>query len=88
MYGHHVHEAVIASGAKYSGATVHFVTPETDVGPIIAQGIVPVADDDTPDSLAAKVLKIEHQIYPQAINLVLEEKLEIEGHRTRIRIFK
>lgn len=85
MYGHHVHEAVIASGAKYSGATVHFVTPETDAGPIIAQGIVPVADDDTPDSLAAKVLKIEHQIYPQAINLVLEEKLEIEGYRTRIR---
>lgn len=83
MYGHHVHEAVIASGAKYSGATVHLVTSETDVGPIIAQGIVEVADADTPESLAAKVLQIEHRIYPQAVKLVLEGRITIDGLRTR-----
>lgn len=85
MYGHHVHEAVIASGVKYSGATVHFVTPETDIGPIITQGIVAICDNDTPDSLAAKVLKIEHQIYPQAIKLVSEENLEIDSLRVRLK---
>lgn len=83
MYGHHVHEAVIASGAKYSGATVHLVTPETDVGPIVHQGIVAVADTDTPESLAEKVLKIEHQIFPEAIKLILENKIVIEGMRVK-----
>ncbi len=83
MYGHHVHEAVIASGTKYSGATVHLVTPETDVGPIIIQGIVSISDADTPESLAEKVLKIEHQIYPEAIKLVLEERIVIDGMRAR-----
>lgn len=83
MYGHHVHEAVIASGAKYSGATVHLVTPETDVGPIILQGIVEISDNDTPLSLAEKVLSIEHRIYPEAIKLVLEERIVIEGMRVR-----
>lgn len=86
MYGHHVHEAVIASGAKYSGATVHIVTPETDVGPIVLQGIVEVSDNDTPESLAEKVLKIEHRIYPEAIRLVLDEKIVIEGMRVRLKI--
>lgn len=81
MYGHYVHEAVIASGTKYTGATVHIVTPETDVGPIITQGIVGVADDDTPESIAAKVLKIEHQIYPEAIRLLLEDQVVIDGLR-------
>jgi len=85
MYGHYVHEAVIASGVKYSGATVHLVTDETDVGPIIAQGIVAVEDNDTPDSLAAKVLGIEHQIYPQAIQLLLEGRIKIDGLRVRIK---
>ncbi len=83
MYGHHVHEAVIASGVKYSGATVHMVTPEADVGPILLQGIVEVSDSDTPDSLGEKVLKIEHRIYPEAIKLVLEEGIDIEGMRVR-----
>ena len=85
MYGHHVHEAVIASGAKYSGATVHLVTPDTDVGPIILQGVVAVADTDTPESLAAKVLQIEHRILPQAIQLVLEQRIIIEGMRVKLR---
>jgi len=83
MYGHHVHEAVIASGAKYSGATVHLVTPETDVGPIVCQGIVEVADEDTPETLAAKVLQVEHRIYPQAVRLILEGGYRIDGLRVR-----
>jgi phosphoribosylglycinamide formyltransferase-1 len=85
MYGHHVHEAVIASGAKFSGATVHLVTSETDIGPIVTQGMVTVTDEDTADSLAAKVLQIEHQIYPEAIKLVLEDKLIFDGCRTRLK---
>jgi phosphoribosylglycinamide formyltransferase-1 len=83
MYGHHVHEAVIASGAKFSGATVHIVTPETDVGPIVKQGIVTVADDDTPESLAAKVLQIEHQIYPEAVKMIIEDRIQIDNLRVR-----
>ncbi|HEX3043795.1 MAG TPA: phosphoribosylglycinamide formyltransferase [Bacillota bacterium] len=83
MYGHHVHEAVIASGAKYSGATVHLVTAETDVGPIVAQGIIAVSDQDTPETLAAKVLQIEHQIYPQAIRMLALDKLIVEGLRVK-----
>ena len=86
MYGRYVHEAVIASGAKYSGATVHMVTPETDVGPILLQAIVEISDTDTPKSLAEKVLKIEHRIYPEAIKLVLEEGISIEGMRVRRKI--
>ncbi len=85
MYGHHVHEAVITSGAKFSGATVHLVTPETDVGPIVRQGIVEVSDDDTPDTLAAKVLTIEHQIYPEAIKLLIEERIVVDGNRVRLK---
>ena len=83
MYGHHVHEAVIASGTKYSGATVHLVTPETDVGPIVLQGIVEVTDQDTPEKLAEKVLKVEHRIFPEAIKLVLENQIIIEGMRVK-----
>lgn len=83
MYGHRVHEAVIASGAKFSGATVHLVTPETDVGPIVLQDIVKVSDTDTPESLAAKVLEIEHRIYPQAVRLFVEDQIIIDGLRVK-----
>lgn len=85
MYGHHVHEAVIASGTKYTGATVHLVTDRTDIGPIVKQGVVEVADTETPASLAAKVLMVEHQIYPEAIRLVLEEKILIDGLRVKLK---
>jgi phosphoribosylglycinamide formyltransferase-1 len=88
MYGHHVHEAVIASGAKYSGATVHLVTPETDIGPIVCQGLVEVDDHDTPASLAQKVLQIEHRIYPQAVKLILDDSIVIEGMRVKRRTDK
>ena len=67
FYGRRVHEAVIASGAKVSGVTVHFVDEEYDRGPILAQLVVPVRTDDTPDSLAERVLAQEHRLYPKVI---------------------
>ncbi len=67
MYGHHVHDAVIASGARISGATVHFVDEQFDRGAIIAQWPVPVHPDDTSDALAARVLAVEHRIYPWCV---------------------
>jgi len=84
MFGIHVHEAVIESGAKFSGATVHFVDAEYDHGPIILQRVVPVEDDDTPETLAARVLREEHQLYPQAIRLFAEKRLKVTGRRVRI----
>jgi phosphoribosylglycinamide formyltransferase-1 len=76
-----VHEAVIASGAKVSGASVHLVDEDYDRGPIIMQKTVNVAPDDTPDSLAAKVLKIEHEIYPLTLKAFAEGKVKIEGKK-------
>jgi phosphoribosylglycinamide formyltransferase 1 len=67
MYGHHVHEAVLASGAKVSGATVHWVDEEFDRGKIIAQEKVPIEPGDTPDSLAARVLEAEHRLLPRVV---------------------
>lgn len=67
MYGRRVHEAVLASGARISGATVHLVDEEYDRGPIIAQWPVPVLSGDTPDSLAARVLAIEHRLLPEVV---------------------
>jgi phosphoribosylglycinamide formyltransferase 1 len=73
MYGHHVHEAVIRSGENCSGATVHFVDEEYDHGSIIKQETVQVLAGDTPEALAARILKIEHKIYPEAILKVITE---------------
>ena len=64
------HGQALRAGVKISGATVHFVIPETDAGPIVMQGAVAVRDDDTPETLAARVLEIEHRIYPDALRLV------------------
>lgn len=83
-YGHHVHEAVLAYGAKVSGCTVHFADNEYDHGPIILQRPVPVLDDDTPDTLAARVFEQECEAYPEAIRMFAEGKLRIEGRRVRI----
>ena len=85
MYGHRVHEAVIASGAKLSGATVHLVDEEYDRGPIVLQKSVPVAEDDTPELLAAKVLKIEHEIYPLALKAFAENRVAINERFVWIR---
>jgi len=74
MYGHFVHEAVLAAGDKESGPTVHLVDEIYDNGKILLQRKVPVEPDDTPDSLAARVLKVEHQIYPEALDNLIKGK--------------
>jgi formyltetrahydrofolate-dependent phosphoribosylglycinamide formyltransferase len=84
FYGHHVHEAVLASGARITGCTVHFCDNQYDHGPIISQRPVPVMDDDTADSLAARVFQQECEAYPEAIRLFAEGRLRIEGRRVRI----
>jgi phosphoribosylglycinamide formyltransferase-1 len=72
MYGIHVHEAVLASGASESGATVHLVDEEYDHGSIVMQRRIPVLPGDTPDALAARVLEVEHQLYPEALRRFAE----------------
>jgi phosphoribosylglycinamide formyltransferase-1 len=84
-YGLKVHEAVLASGMKVTGCTVHFVTEEIDRGPIILQRCVEVREDDTPETLAERVLEKEHEILPLAIKLIAENRVEIVGNRVRIR---
>ncbi|MFO1118298.1 MAG: phosphoribosylglycinamide formyltransferase [Beijerinckiaceae bacterium] len=83
--GLHTHERALADGVKLHGATVHFVVPEMDAGPIILQAAVPVLDDDTPDALAARVLGEEHKIYPAALALVADEKVVVKGNRVLAR---
>jgi len=83
-YGQRVHEAVLAYGAKVSGCTVHFADNQYDHGPVILQRTVPVLDDDTPDSLAARVFEQECETYPEAIRLFGEGRLTIEGRRVRV----
>ena len=84
MYGRHVHEAVLASGMKVAGCTVHIVDEEYDTGPIVLQRCVPVLDDDTPDALAARILVEEHRGYVEAIRLAAEGRLRVEGSRVRV----
>jgi formyltetrahydrofolate-dependent phosphoribosylglycinamide formyltransferase len=81
FYGHHVHEAVLAYGAKISGCTVHFVDNEYDHGPIILQKSVPVFDIDTAASLAERVFEQECEAYPEAIQLYAEGKLRVLGRK-------
>jgi phosphoribosylglycinamide formyltransferase-1 len=83
MYGAHVHEAVIAYGAKISGVTVHFVDEEYDHGPIILQSTIDVLDSDDPRSLAERVLKLEHASYWRAIEAIAQKKITISGRRVR-----
>ena len=82
--GAHAHQDVLAYGVKISGCTVHFVDEGTDSGPIILQAAVPVLDGDTEEALGARVLEQEHIIYPRAIQLYCEGKLEIHGRHVRI----
>ena len=84
FYGRHVHEAALAYGVKWSGCTVHFADNEYDHGPIILQRPVPVLDDDTPDTLAARVFEQECAAYPEAIRLFAEGRLRVEGRRVRV----
>ena len=78
------HERAIEAGVRIHGASVHFVVPEMDSGPIIAQAAVPVIEGETADALAARVLAVEHKIYPLALRLLAEGRLELEGGRCRI----
>src|SRR5579862_7045206 len=73
------HGQALRAGVKISGATVHFVIPETDAGPILMQGAVSVSDDDTADTLAARILQIEHRIYPDALRQVAGGQVRLEG---------
>jgi len=84
FYGHAVHQGVLDYGAKVSGCTVHFVDNVYDNGPIIRQRTVPVLDDDTADTLAARVFEQECIAYPEAIRLYAEGRLKLEGHKVRV----
>ena len=78
------HKHALETGVKVHGATVHFVVPEMDSGPIVAQGAVAVHDDDTEATLAARVIKVEHRLYPLALRLLAEDRITVEGGRCRI----
>jgi len=77
--GLHVHERAIESGTRFTGCTVHYVRPEMDDGPIVAQAVVPILRDDTTDILAKRILVQEHRIYPLALKLIAERKVRIHG---------
>lgn len=85
MYGRKVHEAVVDYGVHWTGATVHLVEQEYDTGPIVLQEPVPVYPDDTPDDVAARVLEVEHRIYPEALRLFAQDRVEVDGRRVRIK---
>jgi phosphoribosylglycinamide formyltransferase 1 len=84
MYGEKVHRAVLASGVRQSGCTVHFVTEIPDSGPIIAQAIVPVEDGDTAATLAARVAGEEHRLYPEVVRLFAERRIRLLGDHVSI----
>lgn len=79
--GLHTHKRAIEAGCRIAGCTIHFVTPELDCGPIIAQGAVPVLDNDTADDLAARVLAVEHRLLPKAVADFTAGRLSIQGNR-------
>jgi phosphoribosylglycinamide formyltransferase-1 len=83
--GLHAQEQAIKYGAKYSGCTVHFVDSGVDTGPIILQAVVKVKDNDTKDSLAKRILKMEHKIYPEAVRLFALGKIKINGRKTIVK---
>jgi phosphoribosylglycinamide formyltransferase-1 len=79
MYGHHVHEAVLASGCSSSGCTVHLCDPEYDRGPIVLQKSCPVLPGDTADTLAARVFDLECEAYPEALELLFARRVKNTG---------
>ncbi|MEM7654252.1 MAG: ATPase, T2SS/T4P/T4SS family, partial [Pseudomonadota bacterium] len=76
---------VLAAGVRFTGCTVHFVSAEMDSGPIITQASVPVHQDDTEESLAARVLRAEHLLYPMAVRMIAEDRVRIEGDRVVVK---
>ncbi len=85
MYGERIHEAVIEAGCRVSGVTVHLVDSDYDTGPIVLQEPVAVRQDDTARSLAARVLQAEHRVYPEALQLFAEGRVEVDGRTVHIR---
>lgn len=83
-YGRRVHEGVIAHGCRVSGATVHLVDAAYDTGPIVLQEAVRVEPDDTPEALAARVLAVEHRLFPRALQLLAHDRLRVDGRRVHI----
>jgi phosphoribosylglycinamide formyltransferase-1 len=84
MYGMHVHEAVLDYGVHWSGVTVHLVDEEYDHGPVVLQEPVPVYEDDTPDALAERVKTVEHRLYPYALRLFAEDRVQVDGRSVRL----
>jgi len=82
--GEEAQRQALEYGVKFSGCTVHLVDEGLDSGPIVCQAVVPVLDDDTPEALAARILKEEHRIYSEAICLLLEDRIRVEGRRVRL----
>jgi len=82
--GLNAHEQALAAGVKIAGCTVHFVEPEMDSGPIIAQAAVPVVNGDTPETLAARILTVEHKLYPHALKLIASGTARLEGRRVAV----
>ncbi|MBT3330904.1 MAG: phosphoribosylglycinamide formyltransferase [Rhodospirillaceae bacterium] len=86
--GLNVHERMLEAGVRIGGCTVHYVRPEMDEGPILVQAAVPIASDDTPDTLAARILKQEHRIYPLAVRLIAEGRARPTGGMVTIDNFE
>ncbi|MEM1054969.1 MAG: phosphoribosylglycinamide formyltransferase [Bacteroidota bacterium] len=84
LFGERVHRAVLEYGAQFSGATVHLVDEDFDTGPVVLQETVPVHEDDTPATLAARVLAVEHELYPLALSLLADGRLRLDGRLVRI----
>jgi len=85
MYGHHVHQAVFDRGVKYSGVTIHLVNKEYDAGPIVLQEVVPVDGINSAQEIAEKVLMVEHRVFPRAVKWLVEDRLQVNGSRVRIK---
>ena len=79
--GLHTHERALEAGCRIAGCTIHFVTAELDCGPIIAQGVVPIIEGDNADDIAARVLAVEHQLFPQAVADFINDMLKVDGYR-------
>lgn len=84
FYGLHVHQAALEMGVKVSGCTVHFVDDQYDHGPIILQRVVPVLDDDSPETLAARVFEAECEAYPQVLQWIAQGRVHVDGRRVRV----
>ncbi|GHF27688.1 phosphoribosylglycinamide formyltransferase [Kordiimonas sediminis] len=83
--GLHTHARALEDGVRFAGCTIHFVRPEMDNGPIIMQAAIPILPVDTPESLAARTLTFEHQMYPAAVRLIAEGKVRVSGHKVVIK---